>query len=229
MGCAFCRTGRMGLTRNLSVSEIVGQVLAARQRYGLELRNVVFMGMGEPLDNFNNVMQAAVVLADPQGLGIAPRRMTLSTSGIGGGIEKLADAPSPKPYLAVSLNAANDELRTRLMPVNRGTPIGRLQEILKCYPLRKKERILIGYVLLRGVNDSRDHARELAAYVRPLNHRVNVMAFNPADDAPFEGPSPEEVDRFTGYLFSEGIFVRKRTPKGRHLMAACGQLGKVEN
>lgn len=229
MGCAFCQTGRMGLVRNLSVPEIVGQVLTARRRYGPCIRNVVFMGMGEPLDNLENVMQSVAVLADPLGLAIPHRRMTLSTSGMGEGIEKLAALPFPKPYLAVSLNAANDELRTRLMPVNSATPIGRLREILGRYPLGKKERILIGYVLFRGMNDSREHASDLAAYVRPLNPRVNVIAYNPTAGAPFEAPTPEEVDRFTGYLASEGIFVRRRTPKGRNLMAACGQLGKVEN
>ena len=225
MGCLFCETGKLGLARNLTVAEIVGQVYTARRQYGRSIRNVVFMGMGEPFDNFDNVIQAVRVLSDQRGLDIAQRYITLSTAGRVDGLEKLAALDMPSLNLTVSLNAPNDELRGRLMPIHNTVSLALLQETLKAYPLKKGNTFSIVYVLIPEVNDGPDHARQLADWLQPLRAKVNLIAFNPGKSSVFRPPSQEETDRFRQKLIGLQVNVQKRAPRGRDLMAACGQLG----
>jgi 23S rRNA (adenine2503-C2)-methyltransferase len=225
MGCRFCETGTTGLARNLTADEIVGQVWNARRRYGSGIRNVVFMGMGEPFDNFDAVIQAVRVLSDQRGLDIAQRYITVSTVGLVGGIEKLAALSLPHLKLAVSLNAPNDRIRTELMPVNKAWSMAELQRALLAYPMRKDNNLMVAYVLIPGVNDHADHASELACYLEPLPAKVNLIPFNPGTDAPFRAPAEEETRRFSDLLVAKRVQVQRRLTKGRDLMAACGQLG----
>ncbi len=182
MGCAFCRTGSLGLLRNLAAEEIVGQVYAVRHGLGRAIDNIVFMGMGEPLDNFDNVVQAIRVLSDQRGLDIAHSHMTISTAGLTDGIRRLGELGWPGLNLAVSLNAADDELRSQLMPINAVHPLALLKQALQAYPLRKKGVFFIEYVLLKGVNDSRGQAARLARFLEGLPVRVNVIGYNPGSD-----------------------------------------------
>jgi 23S rRNA (adenine2503-C2)-methyltransferase len=225
MGCAFCQTGRMGLVRQLTAAEIVAQVYWAKRVAKAAVRNVVFMGMGEPLDNFANLARALGVLSDQRGLDIAPRHITISTVGLGDGIARLVNLDQPLLNLAVSLNAPNDRLRSRLMPVNRATPLADLQAILSAYPLHPKKALLVSYVLIPGVNDSVQCADELACFVAPLRAKINLIPVNACPDTPFQPPEPRAVERFRDLLVDRGVFVRRRTPKGQAIMAACGQLG----
>lgn len=225
MGCRFCVTGRMGFERHLHAEEMVRQVHAARFELGRPVHNVVFMGMGEPLDNFDQVMQAVRVLSDQRGLDIAHRHITISTAGHADGIRRLADLGRSNLRLAVSLNAPNNELRSQLMPINRRFPLERLREELQNFPLGRDGVIFVEYVLLAGVNDSASHARELAAYLRGLSVRVNVIAYNGDGAAHFKAPKPEAVQRFCDWLAAEKLFVRLRRSRGVNLMAGCGQLG----
>jgi len=225
MGCKFCVTGEMGFVRNLTVGEIVWQVFAARFDLGKSVDNVVFMGMGEPLDNFDNVMQAVRVMEDQRGLDIARSHITLSTCGHADGIRKLASMGTRNLRLAVSINAANDTLRSDLMPINRRYSLGRLKEELRSFPLDKNGTILIEYVLIAGVNDSIDDAENLVGYLEGIPVRVNVIAYNPGSATPYNAPSLEDSKRFCRRLAEKKIFVRLRQSKGQGVMAACGQLG----
>lgn len=225
MGCKFCATGKMGFTRHLSVEEIVRQVYAARFILGRRIDNIVFMGMGEPLDNFDNFVQAVRVVSDQRGLDIAPKHITVSTAGHAEGIRKLAASDLGKLRLAVSLNAADNELRSTLMPINRKYPLDRLKEELRAFPLGKNGIIFIEYVLLAGVNDSREDARKLVSYLDGLPVRVNVIAYNEGSSTIYAAPSPEQVRRFCSWLADEKIFVCLRQSRGQSIMAACGQLG----
>ncbi|GAB6906082.1 putative dual-specificity RNA methyltransferase RlmN 1 [Desulfosarcina cetonica] len=225
MGCRFCRTGRMGLLRSLTTAEIVGQVHTARHRLGVDVRNVVFMGMGEPLDNLDNVMQAIRVLSDQRGMDIARRYITVSTVGLIGGIDRLAGMDGTPVNLAISLNAPDDTLRSRLMPVNRAMPMAPLREALLRYPLARKSAIFVEYVLIDGVNDRPEHALAVARYLAPLPVKLNLIAYNPAPGDAWKAPSTESYTRFRDRLVAEKIFVRRRGEKGGRIMAACGQLG----
>jgi 23S rRNA (adenine2503-C2)-methyltransferase len=225
MGCRFCRTGRLRLIRNLTAAEIVSQVFDARFRLGCDIRNVVFMGMGEPLDNFDNVVQAIRVLNDQRGLDIARRYITVSTAGLIRGIDQLAASVSPPVNLAVSLNASNDDIRSQLMPINRNAPMAALRESLMKYPLNRKSALFIEYVLIQGVNDSKAHARELARYLAPMKAKLNLIAYNQAPGSDFRPPSVDTFARFHGWLLDLNVFVRRRGERGARIMAACGQLG----
>ncbi|MBW2099705.1 MAG: 23S rRNA (adenine(2503)-C(2))-methyltransferase RlmN [Deltaproteobacteria bacterium] len=225
MGCTFCETGRLGLLRNLAVEEIVGQVYTARFSLGSPIKNIVFMGMGEPFDNFDNVIQAIRVMNDPRGLDIAHSHITLSTAGRIDGIRKLGSLNWRRLNLAVSLNAPNDRLRSKIMPLNRAVPMDKLKESLMTYPLKKSGTFFIEYVLIKGLNDSHEHALELAGFLKPLPVRLNLIPYNPLSDSQFKAPSDEDVHRFSGWLEQENVFVRKRWSKGRSVMAGCGQLG----
>lgn len=225
MGCRFCRTGQLGLVRNLTPAEIVGQVFSARHQLGVDLRNVVFMGMGEPLDNLDNVIQAIGVLTDQRGLDIARRHITLSTVGLTAGIDRLARMEGGPVNLAVSLNAPDDEIRSRLMPINRSIPLAALKNALLRYPLAGKAAFFIEYVLIRGINDRREHARALAQYLASLKVKLNLIPYNPAHGFDWQPPSPEAYERFHAWLVTEKVFVRRRGTKGDGIMAACGQLG----
>lgn len=225
MGCGFCRTGQMGLLRNLTTEEIVGQVVTARHQLGFDVRNVVFMGMGEPLDNLDNVVQAIRVLADQRGLDIARRYITVSTVGLVAGIERLAKADGGRVNLAVSLNAPTDEIRSMIMPINRSNPLATLKAALRRYPLAKKSAFFIGYVLIADVNDRPEHALTLSRYLSPLKAKLNLIPYNPTPGSEMKAPSPEGYDRFYARLVAEKMFVRRRGEKGGGIMAACGQLG----
>jgi 23S rRNA (adenine2503-C2)-methyltransferase len=227
MGCTFCETGRMGLLRNLSAREIVQQFVVARRLLADTggIRNVVFMGMGEPFDNFDAVTQAVRVFSDPHGINLPHSRITISTAGRVDGIRRLAALGWPNLHLAISLNAPSDTLRSELMPLNRATPLAELQRALLDYPLPRRGRFLVEYVLLRGINDTPEHAEQVAAWCRPLRCTVNVIPYNPQRDALYETPADHDVIEFVLQLKRCGIFAKRRVTHGRDLMGACGQLG----
>jgi 23S rRNA (adenine2503-C2)-methyltransferase len=225
MGCAFCLTATMGLVRNLTAGEIVGQVRVLAGALGLrEARfNIVFMGMGEPLHNYDATMAAVRILADDQGFAVHPRRITVSTVGLVPAIERLA-AEDVMPRLAVSLHAPTDEQRAALVPVNRKYPIAEIIEACRRFPPARRGRITFEYVLLAGVNDSPADARKLAALLRGLHVKVNLIPLNPAAGIPFERPSDERIDAFGRVLAERGVTVMVRKSRGRDIRAACGQL-----
>lgn len=223
-GCVFCETAQLGLLRNLTAAEIVGQFVAARRGFG-EIRNVVFMGMGEPFDNFDAVVQALRVLNDRSGASLGRERLKVSTVGRVEGIRRFGALGWRRITLAVSLNAPNDEIRSRIMPVNRLDPMSRLREALLAYPGGRRRYFMIEYVLLPGVNDAPGHAHELAEFLRPLRCVVNVIPYNPRRGSPWRAPTTEEVRQFTAALAGAGQVCKLRITKGLELMAACGQLG----
>ncbi len=229
--CRFCLTALLGLKRNLTAGEIVGQVLLVARENHLEPAgrplNLVFMGQGEPLLNYENTLAAVRLLSDPRSLGLSTRRMTLSTSGIVPGIERLGHEPV-RPKLAVSLNASTDEVRTRLMPINRKWPLGSLLEACRAFPLRPRERLTFEYVLLEGINDSPADARRLVKLVAGLHAKVNLIAWNPGAGLDFRTPLDGQVLAFQRVLASAGLPAFIRKPRGRDIFAACGQL-KLEN
>ena len=229
MGCTFCETAQMGLMKNLSAAQIVGQWWAARFGANAEIHNIVFMGMGEPTDNIDAVIQAIRVLADRNGPAIAPARISVSTVGRPAGILRLAElAREPgfhKLRLAVSINAPNDQIRSSIMPVNRAAPMAALMQVMLAWPAGAAHRVLIEYVLIPGVNDGLQHAQELCQYLRPLCCTVNVIPYNPRRNSPWPSPSDESVGRFVQCIHEQGQFVKRRQTMGRSVMAACGQLG----
>jgi 23S rRNA (adenine2503-C2)-methyltransferase len=223
--CQFCLTALLGVKRNLTAGEIVGQVLAIlnQQRVSpLQDRiNLVFMGMGEPFLNYDNFMKAVRLLVEE--VGIAESRMTVSTAGIVPRIEDFGNEPI-RPKLAISLNAPNDELRTRLMPLNRKWNLEKLMAAARSFPLRNRERITFEYVLLNGVNDSTTNAGEVVELMRGMRAKVNLIALNPGPGIDFSTPSEERVDAFQQVLIKAGIPAFVRRPRGRDIYAACGQL-----
>lgn len=228
MGCTFCSTGGMGFERNMSMGEILGQILVARTHLGDNrpdwpiLRNLVFMGMGEPLLNLREVMRALQSLNDDRGLNFSPRRITVSTCGIEKGLRELGE--SGLAFLAVSLHAPNQALRERIMPNAARWPLNELLAALKSYPLKTRERITFEYLLLGGVNDGPEHARELARVVSEIKGKLNLIVYNPAENAPYEAPSPERVLAFEKMLWDRNITAIVRKSKGQDIKAACGQL-----
>jgi 23S rRNA (adenine2503-C2)-methyltransferase len=229
MGCRFCETARMGLLRSLTAAEIVGQLLAMRHGLQLQARNVVFMGMGEALDNFEAVVQAVRVLTDPAGLAMGQERITICTVGRVDGITRLAAEGFKRLNLSVSLNAPTDALRSELMPIARKTSLQELQRALVDYRPRRNFALGVNYCLLPGINDEREHAAGVARFCEPLQRvMVNVIPYNPGHAPLTRAPSEAEIDRFIGWLRDDGLPVRRRITKGRSVMAACGQLGNVE-
>ena len=225
MGCAFCATGSMGFVRNLSTDEIVWQLFAARFIIARQVDNIVFMGMGEPLDNLDNVAQAVRVFSDQRGFNIPQSRITISTAGHVDGLAALARLNMRHLNLALSLNAANDTLRTQLMPINKRYPLNQLKAALKSYPLKKRGLFFIEYVLLGNVNDAKKNADEVIDFVTGLPVRVNLIAYNNGSgDLRYAPPSPEIVQQFRDWLDEAEVFVRVRRSKGQKIMAACGQL-----
>ena len=227
--CKFCLTARMGLERNLTAGEIAGQVLHVVRAHRLDPRqarvNVVMMGMGEPLLNLANVLQATRLLTDPDGVGLSPRRLTLSTSGIVPKIAELGRAPV-RPKLAISLNASSQEQRQELMPITRKYHLEDLMDACRAYPLRPWERLTFEYVLLGGVNDADADARRVVCLLAHLKAKVNLIALNPGPGIPFETPAPERVESFQNIVKrSMPCFIR--TPRGRDVYAACGQLKRM--
>jgi 23S rRNA (adenine2503-C2)-methyltransferase len=227
-GCTFCQTAQMGLLRNLTVAEILGQVAAARQIFGADVRNVVFMGMGEPMDNLDNVIASIVAMHDDRVHQIPRRRITVSTVGKCEGIRRLGRLGWRRLNLAVSLNASNDEIRSRIMPINRLEPMAALREAIASYPVRAGGHVLIEYVMIRGVNDRLEHARELVAYLAGLHTVINLIPYNPREESPFEPPDESSLVAFQAAVMEAGQLIFRRNTKGRSAMAACGQLGNLE-
>ncbi len=225
-GCAFCETGTAGLSRNLTAAEIAGQVTAASEVLGLRFRNVVFMGMGEPLDNPEGVFGALETFRDPRGLGYSQERITVCTAGHVEGIRVLRGLGLKRLNLSVSLAAARDELRDRLMPINRTWPLGELEEALAAYPMRRNFVLGVNYCLIAGINDTPEDLDAAAAFVGKIGRAlVNVIPYNPGRTPIGRAPSEPEIEAFQDGLAARNVPVRRRVEKGRSLMAACGQLG----
>jgi 23S rRNA (adenine2503-C2)-methyltransferase len=228
MGCTFCATGQMGILRNLSAAEIVGQVVAMLIHHDHPLDrpiNLVFMGMGEPLHNFEHLMAAFDTLTDKEGLAIPPRRITVSTSGLVSGIDRLGTY-ARRPRLALSLNATTDEHRSRIMPVNRVWNLEALAIALGRFPLQSGERITLEYVLLKGVTDSLEDGRRLAAFALRFPAKVNLIPFNPHEGSGFEPPEEARISALCGLLGAAGIPVSVRRSRGQDVAGACGQLAR---
>jgi 23S rRNA (adenine2503-C2)-methyltransferase len=230
VNCQFCLTAQMGLERNLTAGEIVGQVLFVMHAHKLSTEtgrlNIVMMGMGEPLLNLANVIKATRLLTDPKGIGLSPRRITLSTAGIIPKIIELGREPI-RPKLAISLNASTEEQRRELMPITRKYSLKDLLAACKAYPLRTWEKLTFEYVLLKGVNDTDADARRVAKLLAHLDAKVNLIALNPGPGIQFETPDAERVLSFQAIVRrAMPCFVRK--PRGRDIFAACGQLKRTE-
>jgi len=225
MACAFCLTGKMGLVRNLTAGEIAGQVRVLAEALGLRdsAFNIVLMGMGEPLHNYDETMKALRIIADEHGLGVPPRRVTLSTVGLLPALERLAREPL-MPNLAISLHAPTDRQRGELVPINQKYGIAEIIDACKRFPLKRRSRITFEYVLLAGVNDSADDARRLAKLLAGVKAKVNLIPLNTAAGIPFERPSDAAVDSFARILAERGVMVSVRKSRGRDIRAACGQL-----
>jgi len=227
--CKFCMTALMGLERNLTAGEIVGQVLfvAGENKVGMpgSRLNIVMMGMGEPLLNLPSVVKATRIFVDPRGMGLSEKRITLSTAGIISKIEELGREPV-RPKLAISLNASTEEMRAELMPITRKFHLKDLLDACRAFPLRSWEKLTFEYVLLGGVNDSDADARRVVKLLANLNCKVNLIALNPGPGIPFETPAPERVLAFQSLVRrAMPCFIRK--PRGRDIFAACGQLKRV--
>ena len=226
--CKFCLTGLLGVRRNLSAGEIVGQIAAVLNDQHVapprDRVNLVFMGMGEPFLNYDNFIKAVRLLVD--GVGIPESRMTVSTAGIVPRIYDLGAEPV-RPKLAISLNAPNDELRTRVMPLNRKWNLEMLMAAARDFPLRNREKLTFEYVLLDEVNDSEENARELVELIRGVRAKVNLIALNPGPGIPFLTPAQDRVARFQTILIDSGVPTFVRRPRGRDIYAACGQLKRT--
>ena len=228
--CRFCLTATLGLIRNLTPGEILGQVLLvlAQNREVLKPQtNIVLMGQGEPLLNYDAVMAATRILLDPKGMAISPKHVTLSTSGIIPGIERLAKE-KVRPKLAISLNASSNRQRDAIMPINRKYPIEELLEACRNYPLRPWEKLTFEYVLLGGFNDAPEDARRLAKLVSNLRAKVNLIPWNPGD-LPYRKPDPQRVEAFRAILSDKGVPIFVRYSRGQDVMGACGQLALLES
>ena len=229
LACDFCMTGVIGLKRNMTAGEIVSQVvIVLNEVYGPGAdtphgTNIVMMGMGEPLLNYDNVMKAIRLFADEEGLQIAPRRVTLSTAGIVPRIYDLA-GEEVRPRLAISLTAANDELRDRLFPINRRYPLRELIEACRRFPLGERERLTFEYVMLDGVNDSDRDARELTRLLSSVRAKVNLIPHNPAPELPYQSSAMDRILAFQQILTEAGLPSFIRRPRGQDISAACGQL-----
>ncbi len=226
MGCTFCATGQMGILRNLTSAEIVGQVVAMLNHHAHPLDrpvNLVFMGMGEPLHNFDHLMAAFDALTDPEGLAIPPRRITVSTSGLVSGIDRLG-SHARRPRLALSLNATTDVRRSMIMPVNRVWNLVALAEALGRFPLQSGERITLEYVLMQGVTDSLEDGRRLAAFAQRFPSKVNLIPFNPHEGSGFEPPDESRIGALCRLLSGLGLPVSVRRSRGQDVSGACGQL-----
>lgn len=227
LACTFCATGKLKLMRNLTAGEIVDQVVylknQAEERYNTPLSNIVYMGMGEPLLNYKNMLRSTEIITSPEGLGMSPRRITVSTAGIAKMIKKLGD-DEVKFNLALSLHAANDEKRSKIMEINDSNNLETLAEALQYFHEKTGTRVTFEYIIFRNFNDSIDDARELAAFARCVPCKINIIEYNPIDDAEFERADPEKTNDFAAYLESKGLVVNVRRSRGKDIDAACGQL-----
>jgi 23S rRNA (adenine2503-C2)-methyltransferase len=228
--CKFCLTAVLGLNRNLSAGEIVGQVLLAlddQREHLLPQTNVVLMGQGEPLLNYDAVMTAVRILLHQRGVCLAPKHVTLSTSGIVPGIERLGQE-KVRPKLAISLNASNDAQRDAIMPINRKYPLAVLLDACRNYPLGPREWITFEYVMLGGFNDKPEDARRVAKLLANIPSKVNLIPWNPGE-LPYKRPTQESIDAFKQILMDKGVFAFVRISRGQDIMAACGQLALIES
>jgi len=225
MRCGFCLTGKMGIIRNLTAGEISGQVrVLARELGMLQSRfNIVLMGMGEPLHNYDATMKALRILADEHGLAVSPRRVTLSTVGVLPNLERLATEPL-MPNLAISLHATTEEQRDLLVPINRKYGLEELLDACRRFPVKRRERITFEYVMLKDVNDTDEDARRLVRLLHGIRAKVNLLPLNEAAGIPYERPSDARVNRFAQILSERGVVVSVRKSRGRDIRAACGQL-----
>jgi len=226
--CAFCFTGTMGLERNLSAGEILAQVLVARQGLGPgeRITHIVYMGMGEPLANYSATVKSLRLLTDPQAFAFSPRRITVSTVGLVSGIERLAKE-TLKVNLAISLHATSNEIRDRIMPVNRGFAIEELLEACRRFPLPFRQRMTFEYVLLDGINDSVEDARRLVKLLKGIRGKINLIPFNDWEGSSFARPPLPRILAFQAVLLEHGITATIRWSKGEDIGAACGQLREV--
>lgn len=224
LGCGFCLTGAGGAGRDLLLSEMTAELFAAEALIdeGDRITNIVLMGMGEPLLNYNEVIKLTTLLVDQKGFAFAPRRVTLSTAGIVPMIKRLGEDTNIN--LAVSLNATTDEVRSRLMPINKKYPLAELIGALKEFPLNKSRHITIEYVLIKGVNDTRADAKRLAGLLRGIQVKINLIPFNPHEGSSYSAPEPEDIFSFKDTLIKAGYIAVVRTSKGTDILAACGQL-----
>jgi 23S rRNA (adenine2503-C2)-methyltransferase len=244
MACGFCETGQMGLIRSLTPSEIVGQWFAARHLLKHDVSNIVFMGMGEPLNNLDNVLAAIEVLKDHNGPAVTLSKITVSTVGLVDGLTRLAAKMHEPGWhrlgVAISLNAPNDRVRDEIMPVNWRWPLAALRDAVIAIPAYGGGKLCIEYVLIPGVNDRDEHAREIADFLRPINDAylaggrtsprtlLNLIPYNPRRNSPWPAPTEEHTDRFLSLLRDLGIYAKRRRTKGRTMMGACGQLGNEQ-
>jgi 23S rRNA (adenine2503-C2)-methyltransferase len=225
MKCAFCLTGKMGLARNLTASEIVGQVRVLAGRLGLlgTRFNIVLMGMGEPLHNYDETMKALRIMGENEGLSISPRRVTLSTVGLVSALDRLASEPY-MPNLAISLHATTETERDLLVPLNRKYRLADVIDACRRFPVKRRSRITFEYVMLAGVNDTPEDARRLVELLGGLRAKVNLIPLNEAAGIPFKRPSDERVNAFAAILAEHHLTVSVRKSRGRDIRAACGQL-----
>ena len=222
-GCKFCASGLDGWSRNLGAGEIVGQVLRIEEISGERINNIVFMGMGEPLANFANVMKSIAIINAPWGVGLGARHITLSTSGLAPQIRELADQPL-QVRLAISLHGATDEVRQQIMPVNKKYPLAVLLDACAYYVERKKQRLTFEYILIEGVNDRSEDAAALVRAARKVKAKVNCIPYNDVEGLEWKRPSEERQDAFMAVLENAGIPATIRREKGHDIAAACGQL-----
>ena len=226
VGCAFCLTAKGGFMRDLSAGEIVAQVLAIKKDIGIPANhrvNLVFMGMGEPLDNFDQVVQAVRIFADPDGMAISPHRQTISTSGLSTKIEKLGRLDLGV-NLAISLHAVDDALRERLMPINKAYNIASIMEAVRNFPVNTRKRVMFEYLVIKDVNDSIDAAKKLIKLLGGIKAKVNLIYFNPYEGTEFGRPDEATMLAFQRYLIDRGVLCTIRESKGLDISAACGQL-----
>lgn len=226
IGCAFCLTAKGGFVRNLSAGEIVYQVVAIKKDLALppaKSLNIVYMGMGEPLDNFDNLTKAIKIIADEQGLNISVKRQTVSTSGLSTKIERLG-IENLGVNLAISLHAVDDELRDKLMPINKAYNIKSVIEAIKKFPIDRRKRVMFEYLMLGGLNDSVDAAKKLLKLIEGIKAKVNLIYFNPYEGSEFKRPSRESMEAFQKFLHDRGVVCTIRESRGLDIEAACGQL-----
>lgn len=225
LACSFCLTGTMGLKRNLTSAEVLGQIMKVQSDLPNEEApsNIVIMGMGEPLDNYDEVVEAVRLMTAPHAMKISTRKITLSTSGLVDQLDKLANE-NLHVNLAVSLNAADDETRDRIMPINKKYPIKRLLDCLKSFPLKPRRKFTIEYVLLKGINDSHESAINLSRLLKGIPCKINLIPFNPFESVDYEPPTENRVLAFQEYLLSKNYTVFIRKNRGADILGACGQL-----
>lgn len=226
VGCAFCLTAKGGFVRNLKPNEIIGQMLFIKKENNFPMEkgiNIVYMGMGEPLDNLKNVSKAIKIFSEANGMSISPKRQTISTSGISSKIDKLADLDLGV-QLAISLHAVDNETRNKLIPINKAFPISSIMDAVRRFPIDTRKRVMFEYLVIGGINDQIKHAKELIKLLQGIKSKVNLIYFNPYENSEFKRPTEESMIKFQDYLSSKGVTCTIRASKGLDISAACGQL-----